>query len=147
MTAHLASVRVDAPFDHVFDALSDGHRLGRWALGSMDLRPCAEPDLWRGTSLFDGSVAEVEIRPHRALGLIDFHLGPQGARVPRISIRVTDGAFWGQPDATAMVAMTTWRAASMDADRWARTCKTHELEVLLFKAQIETAYQAAQTTS
>lgn len=145
MTAHLASVRIDAPFDTVFDALSDGHRLGRWALGSMDLHPLAEPGLWRGTSLFDGTSAEVEIRPQRALGLIDFHLGPAGARVPRVSIRVVGGADWGQPDTTAMVAMTTWRAAWMDDDRWARTCKTHELEVLLFKAQIETAFTAART--
>ncbi len=145
MTAHLASVSIDAPFDTVFDALADGHRLGRWALGSMDLQPLAEAGLWRGTSLFDGTTAEVEIRPHRALGLIDFHLGPAGARVPRVSIRVTRGADWGQPEGTAMVAMTTWRAAWMDDARWARTCKTHELEVLLFKAQIETAFSAART--
>lgn len=144
MTAHLAAVHIDAPFAFVFDALSDGHRLGRWALGSMDLQPVAEPGLWRGTSLFDGTPAEVEIRPHRALGLIDFYLGPAGARVPRVSIRVVDGADWGRPDDSAMVAMTTWRAAWMDEDRWTRTCKTHELEVLLFKSQIETAFRSAQ---
>jgi hypothetical protein len=31
----------------------------------------------------------------------------------------------------------------MDDDRWMRTRKTHELEVLLFKAQIETDWHAA----
>lgn len=136
--AHLASARVDAPADFTFAHLADGRRLGRWALGSMDLTPTGEPGLWRGVSLFDGSEAEVEIRPHAALGLIDFHLGPAGARVPRVSIRVTPGPDWGLPAETCLVAMTTWRAGWMDDARWQRTCTTHELEALLFKAQIET---------
>lgn len=38
--------------------------------------------------------------------------------------------------------MTTWRADWMDDERWNRTCKTHELEVLLFKSQIETDWNA-----
>jgi hypothetical protein len=140
--AHLASARVDAPADFTFAQLSDGSRLGRWALGSMDLVPAGEPGLWRGVSLFDGSPAEVEIRPHPALGLIDFHLGPAGARVPRVSIRVTPGPDWGLPADSCLVAMTTWRAGWMDDARWQRTRTTHELEALLFKAQIETAWAA-----
>jgi len=135
--AHLASVRIEVPAATAFAALSDGRRLGRWALGSMDLVPADEPGLWTGKSLFDGSVVAVEIRPHPDLGLIDFHLGPAGARVPRVSIRVTPGPDWGLPADSCLVAMTTWRAGWMDDERWARTCKTHELEVLLFKAQIE----------
>lgn len=142
MTAHLASVRVDVPFGPAFDHLSDGAKLGRWALGSMDLVPAGAPGLWRGVSLFDGSVAEVEIRPMRDLGLIDFHLGAAGARVPRVSIRVVPGADWGLPEGSSMVAMTTWRACWMDDARWERTCRTHELEVLLFKAQMETDWAA-----
>lgn len=140
--AHLASVRVDAPSDFALRQLSDGRRLGRWTLGSMDLVPAGEDDVWAGTSLFDGSPAEVEIRLHAELGLIDFHLGASGARVPRISIRVTPGPDWGLPEASCLVAMTTWRADWMDDARWARTVKTHELEVLLFKAQIETDWKA-----
>lgn len=137
--AHLASCRIAAPAGHVFECLADGRRLGRWALGSMDLVPTGEPGVWRGASLFDGSSAEVEIRPMPELGLIDFHLGAAGARVPRVSIRVTPGPDWGLPEDSCLVAMTTWRAGWMDDARWERTQRTHELEVLLFKAQIETA--------
>ncbi|MCC7319900.1 MAG: hypothetical protein IT542_02875 [Rubellimicrobium sp.] len=140
--AHLASCRIAAPAAFAFDHLSDGHRLGRWALGSMDLVPAGEPGLWRGASLFDGSAAEVEIRPLPALGLIDFHLGPAGARMPRVSIRVMPGPDWGLPEDNCLVAMTTWRAGWMDDARWDRTRRTHELEVLLFKAQIETDWGA-----
>lgn len=140
--AHLASVRIDAPADFAFAHLSDGRRLGRWALGSMDLVPAEEPGVWLGASLFDGSAAEVEIRPHVALGLIDFHLGPAGARVPRVSIRIAPGPDWGLTAQSCLVAMTTWRAGWMDDERWQRTRTTHELEVLLFKAQIETDWGA-----
>lgn len=140
--AHLASVRLEVPADFAFAHLSDGRRLGRWALGSMDLEPADEAGLWRGVSLFDGTAAEVEIRPHPGLGLIDFHLGPAGARVPRVSIRVTPGPDWGLPEGVCLAAMTTWRAGWMDDVRWQRTRTTHELEVLLFKAQIEADWQA-----
>jgi hypothetical protein len=135
-------VQLAVPFDFAFAHLSDGRRLGRWALGSMDLAPTGAEGVWMGVSLFDGSPAEVEIRPHPALGLIDFHLGPAGARVPRVSIRVTPGPDWGLPETECLVAMTTWRAGWMDEVRWTRTRTTHELEVLLFKAQIETDWGA-----
>lgn len=139
--AHLASTPVEAPAGFTYAQLSDGRKLGRWALGSMDLKPCAEENVWQGVSLFDGSLAEVEIRPHPSLGLIDFHLGPKGARLPRISIRVTPGSDWGLVDNTCLVAMTTWRGDWMTESRWRRTCTTHDLEVLLFKEQIETDWK------
>lgn len=140
--AHLASAHVEAPADFAFAHLSDGFRVGRWALGSMDLRPTGEPGAWQGTSLFDGSSAEFEIRPLADLGLIDFHLGPAGHRLPRISIRVTPGPDWGLPAQTCLVALATWRAGWMSEARWQRTRTTHELEVLLLKSQIETDWQA-----
>lgn len=136
--AHLASSHVEAPYDFTFANLSDGRAVGRWALGSMDLQPGPGTDVWHGVSLFDGSAAEVEIRPHPALDLIDFHLGPQGDRRPRVSIRVTPGADCGLDAQTSLVAMSTWRSGWMTDDRWRRTCTTHDLEVLLFMAQIET---------
>ncbi len=108
----------------------------------MNLEPTGEQNVWRGTSLFDGSVGDVEFRPHPELRLIDFHLGQAGARVPRVSIRVTPGPDWGLPEISCLVAMTTWRAGWMDDMRWQRTQTTHELEVLLFKAQIETDWKA-----
>ncbi|MDX5349730.1 MAG: SRPBCC family protein [Paracoccaceae bacterium] len=141
--AHLAATRSDAPAAFAFAHLSDGRKLGRWTLGSMDLEPAGEPGLWRGTSLFDGAEALVEIRPEPRLGLIDFHLGPAGARVPRVSIRVTPGPDWGLPETACLAAMTTWRAGWMDEARWERTRKSHELEVLLFRAQIEADWKAA----
>lgn len=136
--AHLASSHVEAPSDFTFCHLSDGRKLGRWALGSVDLKPGVKGHVCHGVSLFDESAADAEIRPHPTLDLIDFHFGPNADRRPRVSIRVTPGADWGLNAQTCLVAITTWRDCGMTDDRWQRTCRTHDLEVLLFKAQIET---------
>lgn len=138
--AHLASVRIGAPAEFALDRLADPHALGRWALGSMDFRPVGE-GLWERASLFDGTTSLVEIVAFPELGLIDYHVGSREARVPRVSVRVVKGADWGLSDRECMAALTTWRAGWMDDARWHRTQRTHEVEVLLFKAQIETAWQ------
>lgn len=140
--AHTASAIVDAPLDFVFSQLSDPVRLGRWTLGSMDYRPSGVEGVHLGTSLFDGSTSLVEIRPHRELGMIDYLVGSLEKRIPRVSIRLVAGAEWGLPEAACIAAMTTWRAAFMTDERWTRTRTTHELEVLLFKEQIEAEWKA-----
>lgn len=141
--AHLASTRIDTPANFALTRLADARAVGRWALGSMDFEPLGE-GLWQGVSLFDGSTSIVEIVLHRDLGLIDYHVGSREQRVPRVSIRVTSGADWGMGADRCIAAMTTWRAGWMDDERWRRTCVTHETEVLLFKAQIETAWNSAE---
>lgn len=138
--AHIASVRIEAPANYTFEQLSDAGALSRWALGCMGLLPTGVAGVFRGISLFDGSEAFVEIRNHPNLGLIDYHVGTLAARSPRISIRVAAGTELGLGNTCCLAAMTAWRTSEMDEARWARTCTTHELEALLFKAQIEAAW-------
>jgi hypothetical protein len=144
--AHTASAIVEAPLDYVFAHLTDSERLGRWTLGSMNYRSTDRPGVHVGTSLFDGSESIVEIRPHRSLGIIDYLVGSLENRIPRVSIRLVAGTEWGLDAGHCIAAMTTWRAAFMTDARWARTCTTHELEVLLFKEQIETDWANAEPT-
>lgn len=141
--AHAASTIVDAPHEFVFAQLSDAGCLGRWALGSMDFRPAGQPGVHIGTSLFDGSESVVEIRPHPGHDTIDYLVGSLEERVARVSIRVLAGTEWGLPPDSSIATMTTWRAAFMSDGRWERTRITHELEVLLFKAQIEANWKVA----
>jgi hypothetical protein len=134
MTAAL--VLVPAPF--AFDRLSDADFIGSWSLGSMNLRPVAS-GVYRGISLFDGGESFVEILPTPALGLIDFAVGTLETRVPRISIRVIEAGPLGYGDGSCHVVLQALRSAATPDDRWARTCTTHETEILLIKAQLETA--------
>lgn len=140
--AHIASALVAVPADFAFGRLADAAFVGGWSLGSMGLTEIAA-GVYRGVSMFDGSVAHVDIRPQPALGLIDFGVGTAKARMPRIFIRVTPGAVLGHGPKECLVTMTALRAAGVPDDRWARTCTTHETEILLIKAQLETAFAGA----
>ena len=139
-TAHLASIAVNVPAEHALARLSDPEQVGRWALGSMGLVPAGEPGVFRGTSLFDGSDTFVEIEAHSSLGLVDYHVGTEDERSPRVSIRIADGPLAGLGPESCVIALSAWRQAAANDERWARTCTTHETEVLLIKAQLETGY-------
>lgn len=142
--AHFAATRIDTPASFALAQLSDIVAVGRWALGSMEFIATSVPEVWQGRSLFDGSDCFVDIRAHPDLGLIDYHVGSMMQRLPRVSIRVSAGEDCGIGEAACMAAMTTWRVGHGDDEGWIRTCRAHDLEVLLFKAQIETTWNAAR---
>jgi len=106
----------------------------------MGFAPTDTPDVYRGVSLFDGSETFMQMAVHPDLWLIDFLVGTDDLREPRVSLRLTPGALWGFGQTTCLFSMSTWRAAWMDDARWMRTCSTHETEALLFKAQTEAAW-------
>lgn len=135
---HTTAALVSVPAPFAFARLSRADFVGGWSLGSMGLAEVA-PGVFRGTSMFDGSDAHVDIRPHPDLGMIDFGVGTLENRVPRIFVRVTPGPLLGHGEGVCLVSMTALRPASAEAGRWARTCITHEAEILLIKAQLETA--------
>lgn len=137
--AHIASTVVTVPAGFALDRLSDAGFVGGWSLGSMGLTLVA-PGVFRGISMFDGSEAFVDVRLQRDVGLIDFGVGTAEQRVPRIFVRVTPGTVLGHADGKCLITMIALRMADSEADRWARTCTTHETEILLIKAQLEAAY-------
>ena len=51
-----------------------------------------------------------------------------------------DGASIGGPDGTCLVAMSAYRVPDTPAETWSRTCISHEAEILLIKAQLETLH-------
>jgi len=140
-TAHHTAIRVAVPARFAFERLSDARFVGGWSLGSMALEPAGD-GMFRGRSLFDGSDAFVEIRPDPAHGLIDFAVGSRETRVPRIWIRVAPGGPLGFAEDSCVVGMGALRAAITPDAAWARTRTTHETEILLIKAQLETQWAA-----
>ncbi|KPQ05678.1 MAG: hypothetical protein HLUCCA12_14300 [Rhodobacteraceae bacterium HLUCCA12] len=143
LVAHQAAARVAVPANFAFEKLANAGFVGGWALGSMGLQAVAD-GVFRGQSLFDGSSAHVEIRPHPDQGLIDFHVGTAQSRKPRIFIRITDGAGLGFDSGACLVTMHALRANDAAEDTWARTCVSHEAEILLIKSQLESAWAAAR---
>ena len=109
--------------------LADGKALGRWALGSFDTRR-AGPNLWRGTSLFDGKALFVRPVGDAKRLIVDYYVGSDRKKlVPRIMARVT-------PTSTnhSLIILVAWRDAGMDDERWARLQACHEVEVRLIQS-------------
>lgn len=143
--SHCATIDVGVPADIAFAFLADPARLGEWSLGCMDTRPAGVPGVFSGRSLFDGGRGCVAIDAHPGLGLIDYRVGTADALVHRISARVIPGAAMDLGAARCLVSLIAWRPATMAETRWRRLCATHEAEIFLIKAQIETR-QAGGTT-
>ncbi|MCC5988162.1 MAG: hypothetical protein JJT95_10810 [Pararhodobacter sp.] len=142
--AHQAAAHVAVPARFALERLADPGFVGGWALGSMNLSRLGDSSVYRGHSLFDGSEAFVEFQPHPGTGLIDYHVGTQEARSPRVSIRVVPGNVVGLDDGRCLVVLMAWRVHSTPYERWNRTCRAHEAEILILKGQLESALADSQ---
>lgn len=135
MYSHCATALIDVTASAAFDFMADPLTLGSWSLGCMNVT--AEQGLYRGTSMFDGSTAWVRIVPHREQLLIDYHVGSPGSLKPRISARIVPGEFCDLPSSQCYVSLLAWRLGGMTDARWKQLCDTHEAEMWLIKAKLE----------
>jgi hypothetical protein len=118
--------------------LSNADGVARWNLGLARTREVA-PGLLTGESRFDGSNAWVRVRVDAVRGHVEYSVGAHpDALAPRIQARVQPGAELGHPAHTCVVTLLAWRTAEMDDARWSRLQATHEVEIELIRAQLET---------
>jgi hypothetical protein len=137
--SHAASILIAAPARAAFDFLADPIRLGNWSLGCMRTDATETPGVFTGHSLFDGAQGWFAIDADEQRLAIDYRVGPRDALIHRISARVMPGPTLGLGADECIATLLAWRPASMADERWARLCATHEAEMFLIKAQIETA--------
>lgn len=117
------------PARKAYRFLADGKMLGRWALGAFGTRRVG-PNLWRGTSLFDGKALFVRTVGDAKRLIVDYYVGSDRKKlVPRIMARVAPA---GSKHCT--VILLAWRDAGMDDERWARLQACHEVEVRLIQS-------------
>ena len=135
--SHITSAVVNAPAESVFARMADAQNLHRWSFGTWKTEIAAD-GLVRGTSLFDGGSIHVRIEADERRGIIDYHLGVDPQRlVPRIQLRVVPGDHVGLESEQSVLTFIAWRSEMMDDDRWRRLTASHEMEVMLIKAMIE----------
>ena len=135
---HMVTRHVHAPAALAFTYLSDPVKLGRWSLGCFDTALDEASGAYTGLSLFDGAQGWFRIDPDPQRLIVDYSVGTPDRLSRRISARVVDGATVGYADGTCLVMLTAWRPENMEPDRWERLCASHEAEIWLIKAQIET---------
>jgi hypothetical protein len=138
---HMVTRHVCAPADLAFAYLCDPVALGRWSLGCFGTSLDERTGFHTGTSLFDGAQGWFRIEPDPARMLVDFGVGTPDELQVRISARVVEGTQSGYESDTCLVMLSAWRPRTMDAERWERLCASHEAEIWLIKAQIETDYR------
>jgi uncharacterized protein YndB with AHSA1/START domain len=134
--SYSVSLEVSVPAEEAFRYLSDPEMLGRWALGCFNTQP-GEEGLYKGTSLFDGLEVWFHIDADPTRLLIDYHVGGPENRLPRISTRVVSGPLYGRDSEHCIVTMTAWRTTDMSDARWQRLCASHDAEIFLIQAQLE----------
>ena len=134
---HSVTAEIAVPAESAFRYLADPVKLGRWALGCFDTQPTGTDGLFKGTSLFDGSEAWFRIETDLKRFLIDYHVGDSKNQLPRISTRIVPGPNYGRDAEHCMVSMIAWRVSDMSDHRWQRLCATHDAEILMIQAQLE----------
>jgi hypothetical protein len=137
---HAASTEVAVPAEAAFAYLSDGLRQGEWTLGSWNRERTGE-QLFRGTSLFDGSETFVRIVAHPEQLLVDYEVGPAPDRLLRVnSARVVPGPLVGRPEGTCVIALTKWRLPTQDDAGWRQACVTFDTEIHMIRGRLELGF-------
>lgn len=118
--------------------LADGRQLGRWALGCMNTVRVAT-GLYKGVSLFDGSVSYVRPVLDQDRGQVDYWVGSDARELsPRITAHVQ------ARQAGCLVSLAAWRSEAMSNARWARLIACHEAEIHLVQALLEQNHRPAR---
>jgi hypothetical protein len=137
--AHTASIAVDASPDDAFAFMASGRLQTHWALGSWD-REHVEGDVYRGTSLWDGSDLYVRVTGHPELRLVDYAVGPDPDALRRVvEARVVDRAELGHDDGGSVITLTVWRTRDERPDSWARTFHAFQTEVHLIRGRLDSS--------
>ena len=134
---HASTIVVAVPAERAFAYLSDGLKQSQWALGSWEREQIGE-QLFRGTSLFDGSEAFIRISADATWLLVDYAVGPTLERMPRVnSARIVPGELLGYPEGHCVVTLMKWRTAGQSDALWARGCVTFDTEIHMIKGRLE----------
>ncbi len=136
--AHITSLVCAVDPERALRFLADGRQLGRWALGSMNTVRVGT-GLYKGVSLFDGSVSYVRPVLDQGLGQVDYWVGSEARQLsPRIAARVLPH------QSGCVVSLAAWRSQTMSDARWARLIACHEAEIYLVQALLEQTRRPAR---
>jgi hypothetical protein len=133
-TLHTATATIGVTAEEAFAFMTDGHCVGRWALGSFGTEALGD-GIFVGHSLFDGKALYLRCEGNPSGLAVTYHVGSQPDRLtPRISARVTRSEAAREQCQVALIAK---RTPEMTDERWRNLTVVHETEILLIKALLE----------
>ena len=139
---HGSTVVVAVPAETAFAYLSDGLKQSEWALGSWHREKIGE-QLFRGTSLFDGSEAFIRISADESLAARRLRRRPFarpdaarefGANRARPAARLSRGS--------CVVTLMKWRTDGQSDEVWERGCVTFDTEIHMIKGRLELGFSS-----
>jgi hypothetical protein len=137
---HAASLEIAVPAEHAFAYLSDGLKQSDWTLGSWNREQVGE-NLFRGTSLFDGSDTYVRLHPSAETLVVDYDVGSSPERMLRVnSARVVAGPLVGRAESTCVVTLMKYRTPSQTDAEWERACVAFDTEIHMIKGRLELGF-------
>jgi hypothetical protein len=137
---HGATTVVEVPAEAAFAYLSDGLKQSDWALGSWNRERIGE-QLFRGTSLFDGSETYVRISADPTWLIVDYAVGPTLEQMPRVnSARIVPGPELGYSEGSCVVTLMKWRTPGQTDEQWRRGCVTFDTEIHMIRGRLELGF-------
>jgi hypothetical protein len=144
---HSSSILVRADAQRAFALMADGERQGKWALGSWQ-RETVGAQTFVGESVFTGARTWVRIHADPVALTIDYEVGASESALRfRNAARVFEGPALDYPEGTAVVTLLTWRLGTQSDDAWAQIGSTHETEMFLIRALIDSGRDGDASSS
>lgn len=140
---HTCSCEVEAAPVDAFNYMSDGIRQGEWTFGSWDRRKIKE-NLFVGTSMFDSKETYIRIETDPERFMVYYYLGSDPENlVARNMVRVVPANVVQGDNTKCLITLMAWRSSFMSDLRWKQLCVSHESQIFIIKARIETLIKTA----
>lgn len=134
---HCVSAVCAVGADQAMAFLSDGAKLGNWALGSLATEHLGN-GIFRGRSIDSGELVFSRLVPDRERGIVRYEVGTTADQLsPWIWSIVQPCDRLGGSGRQTVITLLAWRPASMSDSAWEMLQREHEVEILIIKAQLE----------
>ena len=134
---HSASIEIQCDARTAVAYVADGIKQGEWALGSIDRREIGD-GLFEGTSMFGAGTEYIRIRVDDENQVVYYDVGHSLDDLRTLNvIRVVSGPVLGAEAETCVMTLLSWRPQGTPDEAWTRNCVSHETEMYIIKARLE----------
>ena len=136
---HTGSIEIQCDARTAVTYVADGIKQGEWALGSIDRREIGD-GLFEGTSMFGVGTEYIRIRVDAENQVVYYDVGHSLDDLRTLNvIRVVPGPVLGGEVKSCVMTLLSWRPQGTPDEVWTRNCVSHETEMYIIKARLESA--------
>lgn len=134
---HTGSIEIQCDPSTAIAYVADGLKQGEWALGSIDRREIGD-GLFEGKSMFGAGTEYIRIRVDAENQMVYYDVGHSLDDMRTLNvIRVVPGLVLGCEAESCVMTLLSWRVQGTPDEAWTRNCVSHETEMYIIKARLE----------